>query len=197
MRAEIRRTPVNPATALTLFRLVLGFVAVVLATVGTRGATWGALVLFLTSGILDAVDGAVARRLGCATPFGAFLDALVDKLVLTAFVAWMLRGSMIGLGFAVAAISRDVVLQGLRGYAASVGVELKRYAVSHAAFWLFHVAIACALAARAEPRLQTLGEAVPYCFAAALVFAFGTFFAISPADWRAIVFSPHEGESIA
>jgi phosphatidylglycerophosphate synthase len=196
MEVDIRRRPLNPATALTLSRLVLGFAAVALATAGTRAMTWAALALFLTSGILDIFDGALARRLGCTTPFGAFLDALIDKLVLTAFVAWLLRESMIGLGFAVAAISRDVVLQGLRGYASSAGVELKRYTVSHVAFILFHVAVACALIGRAEG-LQPFAAAVPYCFAVALVFAYATFFAISAADWRAIVFTSYEKESIA
>lgn len=197
MSLERRRTAVNAATAITLIRLLMGLLAVAFAAVATAPAIYAALALFLASSLLDVVDGAVARRLGCATAFGAFLDALVDKLVVDAFFLWMLHSSIIGLGLAVAAISRDVILQGLRGYALSAGVELKRYAVSHIAFVFYCAAVVCALLGRADVRLQRSGEAASPLFAAGLVFAFATLFAIPAASWRAMVLTSSERESIA
>ncbi len=40
-----------------------------------------ALVLFLVSGFMDAIDGAVAMVTGSATAFGAFMDGVIDRYV--------------------------------------------------------------------------------------------------------------------
>lgn len=39
------------------------------------------LILFLISGIIDAIDGAVARVIGRVTNLGAFLDGVIDRYV--------------------------------------------------------------------------------------------------------------------
>ncbi len=62
-------------TLLSLVPAVLGFFALVNKDLPL------ALVLFLLSGFLDAVDGAVAKFTGTATAFGAFLDGVVDRYV--------------------------------------------------------------------------------------------------------------------
>jgi len=62
-------------TLLSLVPAVLGFFALVNNDLPL------ALVLFLLSGFLDAVDGAVAKFTGTATAFGAFLDGVVDRYV--------------------------------------------------------------------------------------------------------------------
>lgn len=36
---------------------------------------------FLVAGVLDGVDGGVARAKGCVTKFGAFLDGSIDRIV--------------------------------------------------------------------------------------------------------------------
>ncbi len=45
-----------------------------------------AILLFLLSFFLDAVDGAVARAKGMASSFGAFMDGVVDRVVETLFL---------------------------------------------------------------------------------------------------------------
>ena len=44
------------------------------------------LVLFLLSGAIDMVDGAVARARGETTKFGGFLDGISDRLVEALFL---------------------------------------------------------------------------------------------------------------
>lgn len=62
-------------TLLSLVPAVLGFFSLVNKDLPL------ALILFLLSGFLDAVDGAVAKFTGTATAFGAFLDGVVDRYV--------------------------------------------------------------------------------------------------------------------
>jgi len=64
----------NTITLSSLVFAVLGFIA--LAFYGSLSA---ALVLFLVTGFADAFDGAVARARKRVTPFGAFLDGVVDR----------------------------------------------------------------------------------------------------------------------
>jgi CDP-diacylglycerol--glycerol-3-phosphate 3-phosphatidyltransferase len=60
---------------------LLGFgVCVVSAYLVASGwLVWGGVV-FLAGGILDLLDGALARLTGQATPFGALLDSVFDRL---------------------------------------------------------------------------------------------------------------------
>src|SRR5687768_18623503 len=41
-----------------------------------------ALIVFLTAGVTDALDGLIARRAGQRTSLGAWLDPMADKLLL-------------------------------------------------------------------------------------------------------------------
>ena len=44
------------------------------------GYVWVGGIVFLAGGILDLFDGALARLTGQATPFGALLDSVMDRL---------------------------------------------------------------------------------------------------------------------
>jgi cardiolipin synthase len=72
------------ANQLTILRIILipGFVLLVV-----YGYLGWALVVFLTAGVTDALDGLIARRTGQRTALGAWLDPMADKLLLvTTFV---------------------------------------------------------------------------------------------------------------
>ena len=60
-------------TLLSLFAAMAGFLALCLHSLGLG------LLLFVVSGVLDAVDGAVARAIGNATSAGAFADGVADR----------------------------------------------------------------------------------------------------------------------
>ena len=103
------------ANQLTILRIVLIPVFVLLVVYASLG--W-ALVVFLTAGITDALDGLIARRAGQRTSLGAWLDPMADKLLLvTTFVVLTLPGvpltNHIPLWLTVFVISRDVVIVGV------------------------------------------------------------------------------------
>jgi len=69
------REHVNPANLLTTGSLAAGFAALLLAADGHLHAAAVAVVVAV---VLDASDGAVARRLDCGGRFGCNLDSLAD-----------------------------------------------------------------------------------------------------------------------
>jgi archaetidylinositol phosphate synthase len=70
-----------------------------LAAVGAGVAFWldmpitGAI-LILANGLLDMLDGCVARARGTTGPFGSFLDKIIDKYANLIFLLGMLLGSL-------------------------------------------------------------------------------------------------------
>src|SRR5918911_3421657 len=71
-----RRTRFALVNACTISSLVLGVCAIFLA-VNHVDLRWPALCL-IACVLFDGLDGALARRLGVASPFGAQMDSLVD-----------------------------------------------------------------------------------------------------------------------
>jgi CDP-diacylglycerol--glycerol-3-phosphate 3-phosphatidyltransferase len=83
--AVLARAGVTP-TAVTLFGLLLNIVAGVV--IGSGRAALGGVVL-LAAAICDGIDGALARRTGRVSRFGAFLDSTVDRIDETVVLAGM------------------------------------------------------------------------------------------------------------
>ena len=103
------------ANQLTILRIMLIPVFVLLVVYAYLG--W-ALIVFLTAGITDALDGLIARRTGQRTSLGAWLDPMADKLLLvTTFIVLTLPSlplsNHIPLWLTVFVISRDVVIVGV------------------------------------------------------------------------------------
>jgi len=103
------------ANQLTILRIVLIPAFVLLVVYGHLGA---ALLVFMTAGITDALDGLIARRAHQRTSLGAWLDPMADKLLLlTTFIVLTLPGipltNHLPLWLTVAVISRDVVIVGV------------------------------------------------------------------------------------
>jgi phosphatidylglycerophosphate synthase len=65
----------NAWTLLSLAFAIPGFIALYLHNLPAG------LLLFFISGVIDLIDGAVARATGNETPVGAFLDGVVDRYV--------------------------------------------------------------------------------------------------------------------
>ena len=74
-REGLRKVVVVIPSAFTLGNLFFGFWSIISAFNGNfRQAGW----FILYAGILDSLDGRVARRMGAGSRFGAELDSLVD-----------------------------------------------------------------------------------------------------------------------
>ena len=108
----LARTRVTP-NALTAAGVTLCLVAAVLVYFEYRADVlyfWLGAVVFLVGSLLDILDGALARRTGKGTDFGAFLDSTTDRIgeaaVLGAIALVFMRdGHELGLGLTVAGIA--------------------------------------------------------------------------------------------
>ena len=103
------------ANQLTILRIVLIPAFVLLVVYGRLGA---ALLVFVTAGATDALDGLIARRAGQRTSLGAWLDPMADKLLLvTTFIVLTLPGieltNHLPLWLTILVISRDIVIVGV------------------------------------------------------------------------------------
>ena len=93
------------------------------------GAFW-----LLTSGLLDMLDGKVARRSGTTTDFGAFFDSTLDRLgeaVLFAGIAIYFvttsgqRWPILGLGISLLTLAGAFLVSYTRARAEGLGIECK------------------------------------------------------------------------
>jgi len=87
-------------------------------------------IVFLFFSLLDMVDGAVARATGQATPFGAVLDAVFDRLgeaVILAGMAWYFadRGEQVQVAVTFAAILGSISVSYLRARAEVAGMSMR------------------------------------------------------------------------
>ncbi|MFL0802546.1 MAG: CDP-diacylglycerol--glycerol-3-phosphate 3-phosphatidyltransferase [Agarilytica sp.] len=79
--------------------------------------------LFGLAGITDALDGYIARKYNIASPFGAFLDPVADKLMVAVALALLIQSHndvMFTLP-AIVIICREIVISALREWMAELG----------------------------------------------------------------------------
>jgi cardiolipin synthase len=105
-------TALTVANQLTLLRMLLIPAFVILVVYDSLG--W-ALIVFVTAGITDALDGLIARWSGQKTTLGAWLDPMADKLMfVSAFVVLTLPNlglaNKLPLWLTALVISRDVCI---------------------------------------------------------------------------------------
>lgn len=81
-----------------------------------------AAIVFVVASVTDALDGFLARRYeGWATPMGAFLDPVADKLLVSAALV-----ALVGLGrcdmvIAMIIVGREITVSALREWMAKIG----------------------------------------------------------------------------
>ena len=73
----------NIPNLLTLFRIFLIPVFVILFYLPYEWSNQWAAGMFVLAAITDWFDGYLARRLNQSTPFGAFLDPVADKIMVS------------------------------------------------------------------------------------------------------------------
>ena len=121
----------NLPNALTWFRVV-AIPLVVLVFYGPQLFGWhetwarpAAGLLFGLAGITDYFDGYLARRLGLTSSFGAFLDPVADKLIVsTALVLLVQADPQITLALVAAIIiGREITVSALREWMSLIGAR--------------------------------------------------------------------------
>lgn len=119
MLSAWRLTP-NKVTALSLVLSIAAGVCV--ATFHFAMATW----LYVLAGILDSIDGRLARRTGLSSESGAFLDSVLDRwgeLVMGIGFAWAVRDSWALLAVLVA-IAGSLMVSYTRARGEGLGIVL-------------------------------------------------------------------------
>ncbi|MCS6964848.1 CDP-alcohol phosphatidyltransferase family protein [Thermoflexus sp.] len=110
---------------------VLGF----LLSLGAGGLAgldlrWGAALLWMFGGLCDALDGALARVSGKASPAGAFLDSTLDRysdaaVLLGMGAAWQRAGTAWGGWIAGIALLGALMVSYTRARGEGLGISLR------------------------------------------------------------------------
>jgi len=112
-------------TVLTLLRIALVPVLVVLFYLPYHWSNVACVVIFVLAAITDIADGVIARRTGQTSRFGAFLDPVADKIMVsTALVLLVQRQETYQAIFAIAAaiiIGREITISALREWMSELG----------------------------------------------------------------------------
>ncbi len=108
----------NIPNLLTLLRLCTAPLIVVLLTgESAKSSIPAAIIVFVFAGVLDKLDGVIARRWNQVTEFGSIADPIVDKIWLHSVNVALLSVAGIPLWVVLLFIARDFVVAELRGSA--------------------------------------------------------------------------------
>lgn len=115
----------NLANWLTMLRIMAIPLFVLLFFVPGTAMRHAAAIVFAIAAITDLLDGYVARRFNQATPFGAFLDPVADKLIVAAALVLLVQADpRISLALTASIIiGREIAVSALREWMASAGAS--------------------------------------------------------------------------
>lgn len=108
---------------LTLLRIVLIPVLVVVFYLPFKFAYALAASIFALASFTDWLDGYLARRLQMMSPFGAFLDPVADKLLVSTSLLLLVGANNIHYITipAIVIVGREIVISALREWMAEIG----------------------------------------------------------------------------
>ena len=112
---------INLPTWLTLFRVALLPVMVVAFYLPFPGHNITAAIVFLLAAFTDWLDGYLARRWNQTTSFGAFLDPVADKLMVTAALIVLTEKGLVNPFASLIIIGREITISALREWMAQIG----------------------------------------------------------------------------
>jgi archaetidylinositol phosphate synthase len=81
--------------------------------------------LMLASGLLDALDGALARQYGEATKFGGFFDSLLDRYADSIILCGIILGELTEVSWGLAALIGSLLVSYARSRAEAAGVKME------------------------------------------------------------------------
>ncbi len=118
--------PLNLPLVLTWLRIVAIplFVAVLYFPedwLTERQANVVSMWIFIAAAVTDWADGYLARRWNQTTSFGAFLDPVADKLMVTAALIVLAEKGLVDPFAALIIIGREITISALREWMAQVG----------------------------------------------------------------------------
>ncbi len=109
------------ANFISIFRVILCFVAVGLLFIENNAVYWAAFVLTILVIWMDGLDGYIARKFNECSKFGAVLDILSDRIVENVYwISFAVLG-WLPLWVPLVILTRGIVTDGLRGLALEQG----------------------------------------------------------------------------
>jgi len=106
------------ADLLTIGRALLGLPLLLAFSAGYEGLAWG---LLLLGALSDAADGALARRAGGGSVWGARLDPLTDKILISAPLIWLAARGLLPIWAVWLLLARELLISGWRAGQGSGG----------------------------------------------------------------------------
>ena len=126
----------NLPTILTLLRIALIPLLVVVFYIPWEYSNLISTIIFILAGITDWLDGYLARKMGLETSFGAFLDPVADKLMVSIVLVLIVQdyaSPYLAIPAAII-IGREITIASLREWMAEIG-QRKTVAVSNLGKW--------------------------------------------------------------
>lgn len=114
---------INIPNLLTLFRIFLIPVFVILFYLPYSWSYAWTAGIFVLAAVTDWFDGYLARRLNQSTPFGAFLDPVADKIMVSTALVLIVEhyNSILVTIPALTMIGREILISALREWMAELG----------------------------------------------------------------------------
>lgn len=108
---------------LTLLRIILIPVLVVIYYLPFHWSKVAAAGIFAAASFTDWLDGYLARKLSMMSPFGAFLDPVADKLLVSTILLLLVSSKHIHYITipAMVIVGREIVISALREWMAEIG----------------------------------------------------------------------------
>ena len=98
--------------------------------------------LMLASGLVDALDGAIARIYGEATKFGGFFDSLLDRYADAIIICGIILGGLTDITWGLAALMGSLLVSYARARAEAAGVKMESVGLAERAERLVLLALA-------------------------------------------------------
>jgi CDP-diacylglycerol--glycerol-3-phosphate 3-phosphatidyltransferase len=109
---------------LSFSRIVAAPILYLLVVSGGRYGFLAAAVLFVAASITDTLDGEIARRRRLVSPLGIYLDTTSDKILVAVLLIALAVAHVIPGWMAAVIIAREILVTGLRSYAAALGIVI-------------------------------------------------------------------------
>ncbi|KND59154.1 CDP-diacylglycerol-glycerol-3-phosphate 3-phosphatidyltransferase [Candidatus Burkholderia verschuerenii] len=81
------------------------------------------MVVFVLAALTDWFDGFLARKLNQTSSFGAFLDPVADKLMVTAALLVLVQLGRLNAVIALVIVGREITISALREWMAQIGAS--------------------------------------------------------------------------
>ncbi|AIO32658.1 CDP-diacylglycerol--glycerol-3-phosphate 3-phosphatidyltransferase [Burkholderia pseudomultivorans] len=108
---------------IVLIPLVVGVFYLPDTVMGGAQRNIAAAAIFILAALTDWFDGFLARKWNQTSSFGAFLDPVADKLMVTAALLILVQISRVDAAIALVIVGREIAISALREWMAQIGAS--------------------------------------------------------------------------